>query len=735
MERPGRIRELGLPAELVSLLEAQGLDALYPPQAEAVGPALEGKNLLLALPTASGKSLVAYLAVLRKVLAGGRALYIVPLRALASEKADDLRTFEPLGLSVGVATGDYDSPGVSLDRHDIVIATSEKADSLLRHRAGWLSELSVIVADEVHLIGDPDRGPTLEVILTRFRQLNPGAQLLALSATVANSKEMAAWLGAEHRSSDWRPVKLREGVLFDGTVQFADNRRLEVGEDAEPSFPLIRKVLSEGGQALVFVNSRKSAEAMARKAGPLVSGVLGKAGRDAAGETAGALEEAEPEWTSMAKRLADCARAGAAFHHAGLTASQRRAVESGFRAGKLRLLVATPTLAAGINLPARCVIIRDIRRFEAGSGQVFIPVHEIKQMAGRAGRPRYDKEGDAVVVARTESDRDIILSEYLLGGPEPIDSKLGTERAFREHALSSVATGFASTPAELGAFFRSTFHAHQSVDDRVDEMVDSALEFLVGERLVERRPDRLAATPYGRRVSELYIDPLSARVMRQALEKAGGRERPPLAYLAVAASTPDLRRVGMYLRRGDLQWLDAVADRARPELIVPPPDDPGEYEWFLADLKLACLLQDWIDEKSEDEMTSRYDIGPGDIHAKVDTGRWILYSMRELGRLLRCGREDALDTLNRRVADGIKAELLDLVRLRGVGRVRARSLFDNGYRSRAHLSRADRAKLARVPRIGPKVAGQILSQLGVSESGGPEDDGNAGSPDGKTYFG
>jgi len=735
MDRPCRLRELDLPAELVSILEKQGLDTLYPPQAEAIGPALEGRNLVLALPTASGKSLVAYLAVLKKVLAGGRALYIVPLRALASEKADDLRAFEPLGISVGVATGDYDSPGGALERYDIVVATSEKADSLLRHRAGWLSELSAIVADEVHLLGDPDRGPTLEVILTRFRQLNPKAQLLALSATVSNSKEMARWLGAEHRSSEWRPVKLREGVLFDGQVQFADNSKMTVGEAPEPSFPLAKKVISEGGQCLVFVNSRKSAEAMARKAGPMVRALLGKPGCEAVQAQAAELEEAEVEWTSMAKRLADCVRDGAAFHHAGLTPTQRKSVESCFRSGKIKLLVATPTLAAGINLPARCVIVRDIRRFEAGSGQVFIPVREVKQMAGRAGRPKYDKEGDAVIVAKTESDRDIVMTEYLLGGPEPVDSRLGTERAFREHALSSVATGFSSTAAELGAFFRSTFYAHQSVDDRVDEMVESALCFLVEEKLLERRKDRLAATPYGRRVCELYIDPLSARVMREALAKAGERERPSLAYLAVAAATPDLRRVGMYLRKGDITWLDAVAEKARPELIIPPPDDPGEYEWFLADLKLACLLQDWMDEKSEEDLTARYDIGPGDIRAKVDSGRWMLHSMRELGRLGRSGCVDALEVLNRRIADGVREELLDLVRLRGVGRVRARNLFNNGYKSQTHLAGADPEKLSRVPKIGPKVAEQILSQVGGGKAAGPDDEEKAGSTDGKTYFG
>jgi len=169
MGKPLRIEELDLPKGVLEVLKGQGLEELYPPQAEAIGPALAGKNLVLALPTASGKSLVAYLAAVKKVLAGGRALYIVPLRALASEKLEDLRAFEKLGIRIGVSTGDYDSPGEFLQRYDIVVATSEKADSLLRHRAGWLNELSLIVADEVHLIGDPERGPTLEVIISRFR--------------------------------------------------------------------------------------------------------------------------------------------------------------------------------------------------------------------------------------------------------------------------------------------------------------------------------------------------------------------------------------------------------------------------------------------------------------------------------------------------------------------------------------------------------------------------------------
>jgi helicase len=705
------IDELDLPAEVKQILKAQGLEELYPPQAEAIGPALSGKNMVLALPTASGKSLVAYLAVLKNVLAGGRALYIVPLRALAAEKLEDLKAFEKLGIRIGVSTGDYDSPGEFLERYDVVVATSEKADSLLRHRAGWLEELSVIVADEVHLIGDPERGPTLEVIISRFRQLNPGAQLLALSATISNSRELAEWLGAEHHFSEWRPVLLKEGVLFDGEVRYTDNSKRVVGTADEPTFPLIEQVIREGGQCLMFVNTRKSAETMARKACTVIRKCMGNDDMDALGAVASELEEAEVEYTSMAGRLAEVVRNGVAFHHAGLTAAQRKSVEGGFRSGKLKLLVATPTLAAGINLPARTVIIRDIRRFEAGSGQVYIPVREIKQMAGRAGRPRYDKVGEAVIFARNSSDDRIIFDEYLMGASEPVESKLGNERSLRVHALSSVATGLAPTTQKLHSFFQSTFFAHQSIEGNVDELADSALDFLVGEGLVERNDDGLRATPYGKRVSELYIDPMSAKTMVDAMGRAG--ERPPntLGYLHAAASTPDLRRVGMYMRKGDVQWLDNVAGLARDQFLLEVPDEPDEYEWFLADLKLACLLQDWIDEKSEEDISERYDIGPGDIRAKVESGRWILYSMREMARLQGYRCEVFVDQLHRRVEDGVKAELLELVGLRGVGRVRARALYNSGYHTLEALGLAGAEKIARVPKIGPVVAQMICKQL------------------------
>ena len=213
-----KIESLDIPDEVKRYYKNSSIMELYPPQAEAVEKGLlEGKNLLAAIPTASGKTLLAELTMLKSICAGGKALYIVPLRALASEKFNRFREFSNLGIKVGISTGDYDLRDEKLGVNDIVIATSEKTDSLLRNGATWMQEISVIVVDEVHLIDSTDRGPTLEVTLAKLRKMNPSCQILALSATVGNANELAAWLNAELVVSEWRPTELLEGVHFNGT--------------------------------------------------------------------------------------------------------------------------------------------------------------------------------------------------------------------------------------------------------------------------------------------------------------------------------------------------------------------------------------------------------------------------------------------------------------------------------------------------------------------------------------
>jgi len=696
-----RVGDLGLDPRIVDILKAQGIEELYPPQEDSIGPALLGENLVLAIPTASGKSLVAYLAILASVLRGGKALYIVPLRALAAEKYDDLKAFEPLGVKVGISVGDYDSPDPTLERFDVLVATSERADSLLRHRTSWLQRLTVVVADEVHLINDPDRGPTLEVTLAKLRQVNPRAQVLALSATIKNSDELARWLEAEHVRSDWRPVPLKEGVYYDGAVHFVDGAVQPVRIDEDDLSGLVTDIMASGGQALIFVSTRRSTEALAKALSRDVREKLNEKEIEYLSKVAEALIRGQEEATSMAARLGKCVEGGVAFHNAGLTIEQRALVEKEFRKGRIRCIVATPTLAMGVNTPARRVVIRDLNRFDVNYGLSPIPVLEVKQMCGRAGRPRYDPYGEAILFAKDEDDIDELFQEYFLSPPEAIESKLGSEPALRMHVLASVATGHVGSEEELFAFFNRTFLAFSGDIYAIRGKVLEVLEFLRKEDFITRNDGFLKATFFGKRTSDLYIDPLSAVRMRDALEDP---KDSTFYHLWSICSTPDMPK--LYLRRGDYAW---VEQKIEQEDLASPVED---YDFFLAEVKTATLLHDWILERTEEEVTKKFGIGPGDIRRMTDQAEWLLYSMAELGKIFNKKKVRDLTRLTIRIRYGVKEELLELVSLRGIGRVRARALHRRGLRTLRDLQKVDPNELARIPSIGPAIAKRIKEQVG-----------------------
>jgi len=205
-----------------AVLEKQNLDDLRPCQAKALGKGLlKHKSLLVCTPTGSGKTLVAELAAVNTILnKEGKAVYIVPLKSLATEKYKDFKQKYGHLFRIALSIGDLDSADPYLVDYDLVITTSEKLDSLIRHKTPWLSRVRVLVVDEIHLLNDPGRGPTLEILITLLRQLLKDIQIIGLSATIGNPKELADWLGAEVVLDDWRPVELRKGIYLDGKVEF-----------------------------------------------------------------------------------------------------------------------------------------------------------------------------------------------------------------------------------------------------------------------------------------------------------------------------------------------------------------------------------------------------------------------------------------------------------------------------------------------------------------------------------
>lgn len=219
-QREGRVARQ-IPEPVAHELERRGFRALRPAQEKAIKAGLfDRKNLLVCTPTASGKTLVGEMAALNVILQKeGKALYVVPLRALASEKEKEFKARYP-ALKIALTSGEIDNNDTYLAAYDFIITTAEKLDSLLRHHTPWLSQVATLIVDEIHLLNDASRGPTLEVLLTLLRQQLPKLQVIGLSATIGNPEELAAWLDAELIIDDWRPVRLDKGIYRNGTITF-----------------------------------------------------------------------------------------------------------------------------------------------------------------------------------------------------------------------------------------------------------------------------------------------------------------------------------------------------------------------------------------------------------------------------------------------------------------------------------------------------------------------------------
>jgi helicase len=693
-----QIQDIAIPTNLKQRYTRDGISELYPPQAECVEKGiLTGKNALVAIPTASGKTLVAEMAMHHAIANRGKCLYIVPLKALASEKFEE---FGNKGVRVGIATGDFDRRDDMLGRNDIIVATSEKVDSLLRNNAQWIADITLLVVDEVHMIDSLGRGPTLEMVIAKMRFRNPALQIIGLSATIGNPDKLASWLDAELVTSTWRPVDLRQGVFFNDCIYFRDKTRsIKAVSKNYDDLNLCLDTIAEGGQCLVFVSSRRNAEAFAKRAASAI-----KSEDPALVAYAEKIQKGAE--TDMGKSLASCVARGAAFHHAGLGRPERSVVEEGFRKGLIKCISSTPTLAAGLNLPARRVIIRDYNRFTAGEGMQPIPASEYHQMAGRAGRPRLDPYGEAVLIAKDQGQVEELFEWYIEAPPEEVHSKIAEPAALYTHILSLIASGFAKNRDELTSFMNRTFYVHENRQGRlIQRAVEAALAFLVSSDMVVEVGEHLGSTEFGTLVSKLYIDPRSAALIVSTL-----REKEfytDLGLLQVICSTPDMPK--LYVRNTDIAALTRMIEDNGEDLWIMLPQDEEAAEAYYRALKTAMLLSDWTDELSDTKICERYSVGPGDIYGMVESVTWLLHASAELTRMFASVFHPKVREYEICMKNGTRRELLPLIRLRGIGRVRARRLFNNGMTTPDEILTRGIEEVTKL--LGLGVAEQIFDQI------------------------
>jgi len=423
---------------------------------------LEGQNIMVSSPTGSGKTLVGEMALLRAVTCDKKGLFLVPLRALAVQIYKTMKErYEHLGVAVGLSTGDYQSSGEELAEFDIVVTTYERADSLLRRRSAWLSDLGTVVIDEIQTMAEIGRGARLESLIIRLRDSIEDLQIVALSATTRDPDELAEWLGCQLVLSEERPVPFVHKVVT------TNNRNRSLRK-------LVMTTVQSNAQAIVFHRTRREAEAQARRLSEDVGRQFTLEEKKQLDQDLGSVEN----WNvTLSQDIRSLLHNGIAYHHAGLSYNARRTVERLFRQGYIRVICATTTLAAGMDLPARTVILSSFK--SPADYRKLLSANSVHQMLGRAGRPGHDKIGFGVILAGSTGEAEEAKRRYfevtideatekeiLIPHYDRINSTLGHASSLSEQLLVVLDMLSSATIEELeNGIFGNSFLVHCAIRD------------------------------------------------------------------------------------------------------------------------------------------------------------------------------------------------------------------------------------------------------------------------------
>ncbi len=644
------------------------------------------ENVVASAPTASGKTAIAEAAICKALDAGHTALFVAPMRALTTEREQDWAGFEELGYSVYVVTGDRDLNPRRASHADILVMTPEKVDSATRkhdsHRYAFITDVDLCIIDEVHLLDSRRRGSALEVIVSRLRRLcDP--RFIALSATMPNVEDVAAWLNAPPTATfefgeEYRPVELNADVktYTHGENAFADKyRRLYRALD------LVEPHISADGQALVFVASRQDAVEAAQTARDEL------ASRDIPVGARGDYDFHDRTQTLDNETLRKGVLDGVAFHHAGLSKADRNHIEDWFRNGDIDILFSTSTLAWGVNLPARCVVIRDTKYHDPLEGEIEMSPLDVLQMLGRAGRPGYDEVGYGWVIC----DRsDVSRYRRLLDNGKAIESQLLGDLA--EHLVAEVALGTISDLDEVMDWFETTYcyiRAKRSPETPDLASLEHRLRETLSE-LVDRgfvtTDDNLAVAPtaLGRLTSAYYLRLATARSFKTTVDTDTElSEQAILRTIATAAEFDDVTA-----RSDETDAIGAVLGHRGEDL------DAGQRK-VLAILRAAMT---------------------GTLPTELRSDAWII--RQNAARLLAAfgafceelADPPAANLVRRveaRVEHGVGNDAVGLTAIDGVGTKRANTLVSAGFDRPAAIATAEKDTLARAG-LGEGVIDQLI---------------------------
>jgi helicase len=590
-----------------------------------------GENLLILAPTSAGKSFCGEMATARMLSQRRKVIHLVPLKVLAEQQAARYRSlYGDMGLRSLVLSSDHPSHNACFGRgeYDVAFAIYEKLDLALTVNFDLLANVGLIVVDELQLIADPCRGPVLERLLARVKRSLYGPRLIGLSAVLRSHQpgvaQLAEWLEARVIEEHSRPVDLKVGVACRGRWRY---RCCNSGVQGEGEFPfdedligsLVRYVSTRPEKVLVFVKSRRDT----------LEGALGIAAQVDFPEAKMAIDRLERlEPSHLNRSLIQALRRGVAFHNSDMTARQRRIVERAYREGEVRLLVATTTLAMGVNLAADTVFLETVK-YAVGAYRerpALVPISrfEFENMVGRAGR--CDRKGEScegrgVVLAENEFEQEVLCQTYLTGeGEVALTSSLERLDA-ADWCLNLVVSGMVGGVDDLVASYRNTWWASLEPKRDFAERVSEAVGQLEKGGFVELDSEgRLRASETGRVVACRGLGWRQGEYIMRALDD--GIPAGSAGWLAVAVGTPGLELPPGLLSRGEFgdnlplrqayhRWGELPPEVER--LLFPDRRQrPMEYS-RAAGLKALLVLEDWCAMESAITLEERWQVHLGQV--------------------------------------------------------------------------------------------------------------------------
>lgn len=693
-------------------LEEWGYTSLTDIQTKAIDAGVPtGESAIVCAPTSSGKTLVGELALAHSLIDGHDALYLVSHKALAEQKYVDFceRFATPRwgsSISVGLSTGDREEGDVS---SRILMSTYEKALGLLL--AGRLNTANtVLIADELQLIGDPHRGASVETLCALLRQAQIH-QFVGLTATIENPEDLAAWMNCVSLRSDTRDVDLLQSIRYGGrlyTVLFGQDAGDETDDpyDHDDLHGVIHRLIADGfGPALVFVETRREAAELAAKHAE-------RCQRSSGGLKISQQLELFSEPTESSSNLMAHAERLVVFHTADLTADERQVIETGFSSGDIQVCFATSTLAAGVNFPFRTVVFPKLTYQYGDREETMITRSDYRNMSGRAGRLGLHEDGRVLLLPTNKAE---LAHANVLVAPENdrVESQL-VSLSMRRTVLALVAAKAVSSRTGLHDFFDSTLYRHLLLEHnpkKLEQLVATAcmaIDWLLQNGFIEESHSTLLPTPLGKSTALSGLLPETARLFVDLLaskgdELASSFDDYPVALIHWAATCPE------FVGDRPSRFLPYPAGKAKPDSSQYMRGVPHLVAWDRTDDRTTRCVHAiglFLDGTAERKIRFPTGVSSGQVHRLSEELSWVIEGLSRISGTPELAVPQTLTNqlamLSRRVRWGAPVDAIDLLRIAkrkqvpGFGRQRAMSLLANGLSTILDVLGAGKERLAKL---------------------------------------